>query len=169
MNVFYLIIPLLFLYIAFRLLRFVFSSKKVNQFGFTGKLVYADQGQRSRLFINKFFLISAKPDFIYKIGFRKYEVVEYKSRMGKVYESDIVQTKASVIAARSKFNVRKALICTKGETLEIDVDKSSAEIYKEIKKETELARKIKSKVYVAECTKDKYKCNSCSMRKHCQV
>lgn len=153
--------------IAKKLFVLIFSFRE-TKFGFKGKLVYADQGIRSKTFINKLFGIAAKPDFIFKIGKDSYKAVEYKGRNGKVYNSDIAQTKASVIAARSKYNITHAVVHTDSCSQEIDVNKPSKEIYSEIKELVDMTRDIKSKKVVTTCFPNKFKCRSCSMLSHCK-
>ena len=73
------------------------------------KQVFCDTGNK-KPFRNKAFMIVAKPDFIYKTKAGEYVVIEYKSRVGKVYSSDVSQTLASCLAVRSKYPVSKAVI-----------------------------------------------------------
>lgn len=95
-------------------------------------------------------------------------MVEYKSRKGKIYPSDIAQLKASVIAARSRYNITKAYVSTDGEIKEVNVNKSNTVLFEEIKEAYELTVAIVSGKTVTVCYKSKYKCPTCSMRAHCE-
>lgn len=86
-----------------------------------GKIIYADQGRKSKLFINRKYGITAKPDFIITTPNGENMMVEYKSRTGRVYQSDIVQLLASVLAARSEMPIHRAVVVTKGTRREIEL------------------------------------------------
>lgn len=147
--------------------RFLSDTLKPTQFGFKGRLVYADKGRSSKLFANKRFGLSAKPDFIYNLMNGVFALVEFKSRNGRVFQSDIEQTIAGVIACRPYYNIRIAVVQTASERKEIDVDKSEDELYEMIKHNVELTRKIKSGKVVTVCYKNTYKCKSCAVAKDC--
>lgn len=146
----------------------VFNIYKETSFGFRGKLVYADIGRNSRLFICKVFGLSAKPDFIYKTGRNEFTLVEYKGRAKGVYDSDVAQVIASVIAARAKYNIQKAYVQTDFTRKEIIVNKPSVELYKEISHLVDMTREIESNEIVTQCYPGKIKCKSCSMATHCE-
>lgn len=162
------LIWLIVVYAFYRLYHLATGTLKPTQFGFKGKLVYSDQGRSSKLFINKRFGLSAKPDFIYNLLNGMFALVEYKSRNGRIFQSDIEQTIAGVIACRPHYNIRVAVIQTASERKEINVDKSVEELYEMIKHNVELTRKIKNGLKVDTCYPTKYKCKSCAVANNCQ-
>lgn len=113
-------------------------------FGIKGKLVYADKGRKSKLFVNNKHNISAKPDFVIQEVGGEFAVVEYKNRNKGIYKSDIAQTLASVVAVRSKINVTKAYVVNNNEKREIDASQSTDDIYASIEEYVNIARRIKS-------------------------
>jgi hypothetical protein len=145
------------------------SSYKDTQFGFKGKLIYMDKGRKSPSFVDREFNIAAKPDFIYQLKNKNsYALVEYKSRNGKVYPSDIAQLKASVLAARSRYYITNAYACTESVIDEINVNKSNKYLFEDIRSAYELTVDIVEGKTVNVCYKSKYKCPTCSMNKHCK-
>lgn len=138
-------------------------------FGFKGRLVYKDDGKASATFINKHFGISAKPDFIFLTEAGNYRLIEYKSRKGRVYESDIAQTIASVIAARSKYPISEAEVHTDTQTFKVKLHTDNKRLFEVISKHHALTVKIKRGIKVNECNPSQYKCRSCSMKKHCEL
>lgn len=101
--------------------------------GENSKQVFCDIGNK-KPFKNKAFMIIAKPDFIYRTKVGEYIVIEYKSRAGKVYPSDISQTLASCLAVRSKYPVSKAIIYTRGGDHRVIELESDQEIFAKIHK-----------------------------------
>ncbi len=77
------------------------------------KTLYSDKGLGSRIFQDTALRIRAKPDRIE--GTKSNAMLaEYKDRVGTVYQSDVVQVYASVLAARSSgINITSAVIFTK--------------------------------------------------------
>ncbi len=139
-----------------------------NPFSMYGQLVYADgQSKKSRSFVNKRFGLCAKPDFIFRNEHGTYTLIEYKSRQGKVYQSDIQQTIASVMAARTKFNITEAYVHTDNFRMAIDAGKSNAELYSVIERNADLTRDIKSGRQVNITNGSQYKCPTCSMKHKC--
>jgi len=165
--VFDAIILIVILYFFKRIYGWLFSSYKETAFGFRGTLVYADCGRKSRSFTNKIFGLSAKPDFIYKTSSDEFTLVEYKGRTKQVYPSDIAQTIASVIAARTKYNIQKAFVHTDTFRKEIDVNKPDHVLYEEIESLVDMTRQIQNKQEVTKCFPQHVKCQTCSMSTHC--
>lgn len=88
-------------------------NRSKNPLGLPGKVVYADTGNESEVFRSPKYGVSAKPDFILKLKNKAHVLVEYKGRDSKeVFESDIVQAKAAVLAARTKYPVSSAFVVT---------------------------------------------------------
>lgn len=166
------LLVIVFFYLLYRLFKRLFGSTQTQNlsktpFGFDGQLVYSDDGKRSELFVNKIFGLCSKPDFIYKTDANSYTVIEYKGRNGPVYESDEVQLKATVISARSKFNITHAFVFTDSTKKEINVNKTNSTLYKEIEEFTELTRQIHLNKPVHEYTAHTNKCRTCSHKGNC--
>lgn len=156
------------IYFLKKLFNLLFSPYKETSFGFRGKLVYADKGRKSRSFVNKIFGLSAKPDFIYKTDSDEFTLVEYKGRNKQVYPSDIAQTIASVIAARTKYNIQKAYVHTDTFRKEVFVNKPDHVLYEEIESLVEMTRQIELKQKVTKCFPQYIKCKTCSMSTRCE-
>lgn len=139
----------------------------VNPLGVDGELIYADKGRASKLFVNPEYGISAKPDFIFRTKDGKNLMVEYKSRSGGVYKSDIVQLKASVLAARHSMPIDRAMVVTKG-TRQIVPIGSSAEIFKEIATFVDMARRARRGEIIRVFSDNPNMCRRCSVAKNCQ-
>jgi hypothetical protein len=161
------IITVVFIFLL-KIFSLVFNIYKETSFGFRGKLVYADTGRNSRLFLCKVFGLSAKPDFIYKTGRNEFTLVEYKGRAKSIYDSDVAQVIASVIAARAKYNTQKAYVQTDSTKKEIIVNKPRVQLYKEISHLVDMTREIESNKVITQCYPGKIKCKTCSMATHCE-
>jgi CRISPR-associated exonuclease Cas4 len=163
----YLLLALAVLILLKRAIRFFVPYKK-TPFGFKGKLVYVDKGKRSATFLNKQYGIAAKGgDFIYLTEHGKYKLIEYKSRKGKVYQSDEAQTIASVLAARSRYPIVEAVIFTESTSKNLNVSGCDEVLYNKIKDAHLLTQQIKNGKPVHTTNAFEYKCRSCSMRKFC--
>src|SRR4051794_13793424 len=94
----FLYLLLLFVF-SYWLYRFIYGGSSQNPFGISGKLIWTDKGKLTKSFYNNDFEVFGKPDFLYR---EREEIiaVEFKSRFGPVFESDIVQAKAAALAAR---------------------------------------------------------------------
>lgn len=157
--------------LLFSVARLVFSQSNmavIERFGVDGRVVYADKGKSSRVFISKRYGVKAKPDFIIKDRGGRYTLIEYKSRSsGLLFESDIVQVKASVIAARTIYNIRKAVVISGTTKHDIDVDRSSVSINKEIATHIENARQSEMGVIVMKYAERESACSSCRNKSEC--
>ena len=143
------------------------SHRPGSPLGIEGKIVYADQGRKSKLFINKKYGITAKPDFIIATQNGQNVMVEYKSRAGRVYQSDIVQLLASVLAARSEMPIHRAVVVTKGTRREVVLG-SDEQIFKEISKFVLLARRAQEGEIIKIFSSHPGVCRSCSVAHSCQ-
>lgn len=143
------------------------SHRPGSPLGIEGKIVYADQGRKSKLFINKKYGITAKPDFIIATQNGQNVMVEYKSRAGRVYQSDIVQLLASVLAARSEMPIHRAVVVTKGTRREVVLG-SNEQIFKEISKFVLLARRAQEGEIIKIFSSHPGVCRSCSVAHSCQ-
>lgn len=87
--------------------------------------------------------------------------VEYKSRKGRVYESDIVQAKTAAPAARGNgHKVVKILIKTSTEERYITLPKRNRQLFNEVKEFIVIARQAKKGVR-QNPTPCKFKCRPC--------
>ncbi|ASK79761.1 hypothetical protein CF386_12015 [Paraphotobacterium marinum] len=84
--------------------------RKKNIFGLQGKLVYLDEGKKSKTFVNHKFKIIAKPDFIFKHWWGQFYMIEHKESYREPSRADIVQVKAALIAVRSEIPSLKKYI-----------------------------------------------------------
>lgn len=141
-----------------------------SPFGFTGKLKFLDEGkQRGFAFVNTKFKVGATPDAIYETGLFTDTVVEVKARNGRVYDSDIAQAKAGVlaIAHNPKFStVKHVVVSTNKETVKISV-KSPSAIYRELKPLIKIAEKILNGQEVLDTKPQYHKCRSCRHFNRC--
>lgn len=136
-----------------------------TQFGFKGILIYVDDSPNSKVFINHKYELCAKPDFIFRIGYKKYVIVEFKSRKAPVRPSDIAQLKATALSARSQFNVVCGYVVTGSEIQEIVLG-SNASVYRDIKAAHKKAKSIKR---LGQCPKVRMsdKCKTCGYFANC--
>jgi CRISPR/Cas system-associated exonuclease Cas4 (RecB family) len=118
------------------------ASLPMTKFGFKGRLVYTDNAPQAKVFVNKRYQLSAKPDFVFRIGLWSYITVEFKSRNAPVKESDLIQLIATVIAVRSQYNIVRAMVVTNSETQEISIG-SNSKLYSSIKQLHKQAKKVK--------------------------
>lgn len=158
----------LILSVIFCIILFYPKQKEVNEFGFSGKLIYVDEGKSSKVFLSHKYKICAKPDFIYKTGL-SYTLVERKSGYREPESSDVAQIIAAVIATRSSYRVTRAILSTKKGVYNIDVSGSSAQLFKKIKKHHELTQLIYKGVYVGEHCASPKKCKTCATRNACLI
>lgn len=143
------------------------SHRTSSPLGVKGKIIYADQGRKSKLFINRKYGITAKPDFIITTPNGENMMVEYKSRTGRVYQSDIVQLLASVLAARSEMPNHRAVVVTKGTRREIELG-SDEHIFREISKFVLLARRAQEGEIIKIFSSHPGVCRTCSVANSCQ-
>ncbi|MDG1752321.1 MAG: hypothetical protein P8I03_11770 [Thalassotalea sp.] len=154
--------------LALKRIKRFFTPYKDTPFGFKGKLVYLDKGKNSATFFNKKYRIAAKGgDFIYLTDDGAYVLIEYKSRKGRIHQSDIAQTIASVLAARSIYPITRAIIATETQSKEINVLGSDDVLYNNIKEVHLLTQQIKNGMRVNTYYNAPYKCQSCNMRTYC--
>ena len=146
------------------LYRFLFYP--MTNYGFRGRLVYTDEGQ-----VEPFryewgdTVIVAKPDFVYRLVNGSYAVVEFKSRFGSVYPSDVIQLKSCVLAVSEEWPVSRAFVATSRTYQEIKV-RSRWRILRDIKPHIKLRRKIEHG-YMPSRLEDRTKCKNCSFKAHC--
>lgn len=152
---------LILLWIGQRLLR---SRPPVDV---EGKLIWLDRGGSKDTFTNTEFYVCGKPDFIYKQK-RGILAVEYKSRNGPVYESDIVQAKVAALAARGskRYRIDRIMIKTNSTERFVDLPAEDDVLYQEVKRHVEMVRVAKAGgMLMASPTVPK--CRSCGYRTPC--
>ncbi|MGR5347523.1 hypothetical protein [Vibrio mediterranei] len=139
----------------------------LNEFNFRGVPVYTDRGQKSHVFVSRKLQLSAKPDFVFKVGANRYAIVEYKSAKRPMSEMDRIQVIVSVIAARSRYNVRGAYVVTsKGIYPVKEASLSTSRLYKKIKRHHRIAKRIKHKNYKPKNATNG-DCTKCSRKRSC--
>lgn len=132
-----------------------------------GKLIWLDKGNSTSTFTNDEFYVCGKPDLIYRQK-QGNLAVEYKSRNGPVYESDIVQAKVAALAARGsrRYRVDRIMIKTRSTERYIDLPAEDALLYREVERYVEMVRTAKAGgVLTASPTVPK--CRSCGYRTPC--
>lgn len=160
----YLLFGAAALVIAFYSIDRIFVKK--NKLGIEGKLVWTDEGRQTKPFFNNDYGVLGKPDLMYKIK-GGILAVEYKSRKGEIYESDIVQTKCASLAARgSGYKVIRFLVITSTQKQYYDLPRSDKALYKEIEPYIVYTRQAKSGSKLP-ATPGLYKCKSCAFNYKC--
>lgn len=162
--------PLLYglLTIAAVALIYLFLSKTGNTggLGIEGKLIWVDRGRSTKPFFNREFEVSGKPDLMYRTR-EGVLAVEYKSRRGPVFESDIVQAKCAGLAARSNgYPVTQLLVKTATVDEYIDLPSNDNALFDEIKEYVILSRQAKSGVRM-QPKPNVGKCRGCAFKYDC--
>lgn len=157
---FFLFVFTLLLFIAYKK-----RSRAENKVGITGKLIWLDEGKQTKPFFNSQFLVVGKPDQIYKTT-NGLLAVEYKSRKGAIYPSDIVQAKCAVLAARPQYIISRVLIKTSSQEKYISLPTNNQKLYNDIKKYLDIARNAKAGAKLPPLP-TKYKCHSCAYKNSC--
>lgn len=135
--------------------------------GSSSTVLYADRGPGSKVLKDKVLNIYSKPDRI-EGTMKESELLEYKSRNRRVYESDIVQAQAGVISARAEgFNVKKAYVITGNGSKQSVPLGSTERILKRIEIPLKNARLVKSGGE-PKASPAKYKCTTCSYSHACK-
>lgn len=159
----YLVVGMLAV-IALILLFHIFRSKEKGDI--SGKLIWTDHGMKTKPFYHSKFLVFGKPDLMYRIK-RGVKAVEYKHRLGQVFDSDIAQALAAALAARgSGYRVIEVLVKTRSTELSIDLRESDAAVYSKLKGYVLLVRKAKDGRPMQK-KPELRKCRSCAYREAC--
>lgn len=131
-----------------------------------GKLIWVDDGKQTKPFFNRKYKVFGKLDMIYKQK-RGLLGVEYKSRQGPIYPSDIAQAKTAALAARgSGEKITKLLIRTKTVDRYIKLPTSDKDLHLEVEKLIQSVR-MASAGHPLPPTKIKAKCRNCSHKNNC--
>jgi len=161
----YLLLGLVILVVVFKFLVKVFG--RTNKLGIQGKLIWVDKGTHVKPFFNSAFEVLGKPDLMYQIP-DGVLAVEYKSRQGPVFESDIVQAKCAALAARGGgYKVVKVLVKTATTEEYLALPKGDKALFAEIKGYVDIARRAKVGAEM-EARPDSGKCRGCAFRYGCR-
>ena len=157
------------IYALYRFLRLLFGGRRrpANPLGIPGKVIYADDGRDSKLFINHQYGVCGKPDFILQLPNGQNASVEYKDRASKIYLSDIVQVKVAALAVRSHMPLQKAYVVTRGGAEEIPLHSDNQKLHAEVQEYIEMARRVKNGETLCVFTASTSQCNGCSVRHKC--
>ncbi len=140
--------------------------KRSDALGIDGRLIWVDDGRRTKPFFNARYKVFGKPDLLYRVN-GGVLAVEYKSRNGPIFESDIVQAKCAALSARGgQYKVSRILVKTGQAEKYITLPRSDHALYREIESATILARKAKNGEAVP-CLPAPRKCRSCAYRNNC--
>jgi CRISPR/Cas system-associated exonuclease Cas4 (RecB family) len=131
-------------------------------------VVYIDKNKRSKVFVNKKYGVNAKPDLIIKEN-GEFIVEEYKDRNSRVYKSDILQAKASALAARAKYPITKVRVRNRQGIQHEESVLDEKELYREISGAINMVKRIRKGVTEVPCYQHPFKCNHCAMIEHCSV
>jgi CRISPR/Cas system-associated exonuclease Cas4 (RecB family) len=163
----WLMLALVALVLLGRLVRTRRHRRVAALLGLEGTVVYADNGT-TRAFVSRMYGIKAKPDFVLRLRTGDYAVVEFKSRAnGRLYESDVAQVKATALAVRSRFPVKRAFVMAGDLRHEIKLPADSKALHAQIAtlaKYVRLAERDPLAVYNAHPGK----CRACAHRNGCE-
>ena len=136
-----LVVLVAFVYLVVRL----FFKNKSDPLGIDGKLVWIDRGHSTKPFFNKQFRVFGKPDLMYRLRSGGILAVEYKSRRGRIYKSDLAQTQAAALAARGAgFAVREILIKTNATEQRCVLPRADEALFAEIQRYADCVREAKA-------------------------
>lgn len=139
----------------------------VDELGIEGDLIWIDEGRHTKPLFNGMFKVFGKPDAMYRTR-TGVLAVEYKSRNGPVFDSDIVQAKCAALAARGEgYRVVDILVKTELTQRHIRLPKSDGALYKDIEESVILARRAKLGGAVPSVPAVP-KCRSCAYRGDCK-
>lgn len=153
--------------VGYLLLKFVFG-KPENPLGIAGKLIWVDRGRQTKPFFNRQYKVLGKPDLMYQLDEDGVMAVEYKSRNGRIFESDIAQGKAAALAARGAgYDVRHLLVKTSKTEQRFALPQCNDQLYGDIKEFVKCARSAK-RGHVVTAKPQRYKCRTCAYGQSCQ-
>lgn len=149
------------------LLKWARNTFGKSKLGIDGKLIWTDKGRHTKPFFNAKYEVLGKPDLMYRIS-KGILAVEYKSRTGPIFKSDVAQAKCAALAARGEgFKVVRLLIKTATQDEFIDLPPSDAALYEDIKEDVVTVRHARDgKPMPAKPAL--HKCRSCAYKKDCK-
>ncbi|QFT57092.1 PD-(D/E)XK nuclease family protein [Microbulbifer sp. THAF38] len=151
--------------LLYNFLQHIVSTR--NSLGIEGKLIWIDKGRSTKPFFNHAFEVLGKPDLMYRIR-GGILAVEYKSRRGPVFKSDVVQAKCAALAARGNgYQVTQLLVKTSTTEQYIELPGTDRALFEEIKKYVILTRQAKAGVRMKPWP-NVGKCRGCAYKSSCQ-
>jgi CRISPR/Cas system-associated exonuclease Cas4 (RecB family) len=138
-----------------------------SKLGIDGKLIWTDKGRHTKPFFNARYEVLGKPDLMYRIS-KGILAVEYKSRKGPIFKSDVAQAKCSALAARGEgYKVVRLLLKTATQEEYIDLPSSDAALYEDIKEDIVTVRHARNgKPMPAKPAL--HKCRNCAYKNDCK-
>ncbi len=162
-----LVFVLLLLALPYLLFRRFFPREKKQQVGIPGKLIWIDHGEQTKPFFNRRYQLVGKPDFLYQTE-QDLLAVEYKSRHGRIYNSDVIQVFCAALAARGSGKaITRCLVKTRTTQRYFDLPDSDKKLFELISLYVEQARQAKHGEKLP-ATPGKGKCRGCAYNYACQ-
>lgn len=154
----FVVFALLFLKVRAKLFIYFLLNK--------GEILYIDEAG-SKVFFDKEYLVSAKPDRVTRYKGKVY-AVEFKSRKERIFEKDIIQALTAGLASwDSMGGVDRVVVYNGTYKYKVVNVKTKAKLFKKISKHVERAKKIKSGELVKQRV-SKDKCKSCPYGESCK-
>lgn len=143
------------------------GSRSPRTFPVKGKIIYSDQGRKSKTFVSQEYRIRAKPDFLVRQPDGRLVLVEYKSREKPPNDSDVTQLIATAVAVRETYpDLKRGLVYTRGGQRKVDLSASTDILIRKIKTPLDAARAVKSNESVR-AAPSQGKCRACGYRTEC--
>lgn len=137
-----------------------------NDLGIDGKLIWVDEGRGTKPFFNPEFRVFGKPDLIYQVR-GGLIAVEYKSRHGPIFDSDVIQALCAALAARGEgLKVTEVLVKTAAVHKKLVLPRSDKELFAWIKDAVALGRLAKQGKPVPSLPGLR-KCRACAYKHDC--
>lgn len=141
-------------------------ARSRSDLGIEGKLIWMDKGRSTKPFFNQVFEVLGKPDLMYRVR-GGVLAVEYKSRRGPVFKSDVVQAKCAALAARGNgYQVTRLLVKTATSEQYIELPRADKTLFNEIKEYVILTRQAKAGVKM-KAWPNVGKCRGCAFKYDC--
>lgn len=138
----------------------------VDELGIEGDLIWIDDGRHTKPFFNGAFKVFGKPDALYRTR-AGVVAVEYKSRNGPVFDSDVTQAFCAALAARGEgYRVTQVLIKTSAVQKSFKLPTSDKALFDRIQPAVFNARQAKFG-YAVPSRPEIKKCRGCGFRGDC--
>ena len=142
-------------------------ARSRSDLGIEGKLIWMDKGRSTKPFFNQVFEVLGKPDLMYRVR-GGVLAVEYKSRNGPVFDSDVTQAFCAALAARGEgYRVTQVLIKTSAVQKMFKLPTSDKALFDRIQPAVFNARQAKFG-YAVPSRPEIKKCRSCGFRGDCE-
>ena len=136
--------------------------------GIKGKCIWKDEGKNIKPFFSHRYHVYGKPDLLYETD-EGIVLIEYKSRGGKIYPSDIAQAKCAALAARDDgYNIHSIAVKTVANKHIEVLPESNDCLYEDIEQYIHAARAAKSGSFLP-TAKDPGKCHGCGYKNSCNA